>query len=266
MTARICSLNLRVQPRRQFRADFRHRQPHFGAVDQSGAPQPVLDRRRARLGEQQSREVGDGLPARRAASRSPAANQLAANLRRKFRSRYAPTPGCRRRRRRSALRYCASSPVSMAKFSGRRQQQLERLRAVGAAILQADDVGMRGQLQHRRVAEIDAGPVGNVVEHDRMGGAIGQCFEVQRIRAARAANNRGRKSGSRRSAMPRSRPACPATRWVLLPDRPRQIGRTPASPGFVPHREYQPFEFPAAQASGLRRGGGEDQSVDGSAA
>ena len=47
------------------------------------------------------------------------------------------------------------------------------------AILQPDDVRMTGQPQHRLVAEIDAGPVGDVVDQDRMRGAIGERFEVQ---------------------------------------------------------------------------------------
>src|ERR1700731_2732981 len=45
-------LDLLIETRRQLSAHFRHRQPPLRAVDQSGAPQPVLDRRRARLGEQ----------------------------------------------------------------------------------------------------------------------------------------------------------------------------------------------------------------------
>ena len=68
------SLDLRIEPRGQLRAHFRHRQPHFRAVDQSGAPQPVLDRRRARLGR--TTVASDPRPTRQrasAASRSPAA-------------------------------------------------------------------------------------------------------------------------------------------------------------------------------------------------
>ena len=47
------------------------------------------------------------------------------------------------------------------------------------ALLQAGDIGMFGQVQHRLSAKIDAGPVGNVVEHDRVRSAIGERAEVQ---------------------------------------------------------------------------------------
>src|ERR1700716_4467264 len=42
-------------------------------------------------------------------------------------------------------------------------QQFERLLPIIRTILEADDTGMIGQPQHRLIAEIDAGPVGNVV-------------------------------------------------------------------------------------------------------
>src|SRR6202011_283592 len=58
-------------------------------------------------------------------------------------------------------------------------QQIERLIAVRATVLQSDYVRMRGQSQHRVVAEIDAGPVGNVVERNRMRGAIRERAEVK---------------------------------------------------------------------------------------
>ena len=48
-------------------------------------------------------------------------------------------------------------------------QQFDRLGAVGATILQADDVRMFGELQQRLVADVDRAPVGDVVEHDRPG-------------------------------------------------------------------------------------------------
>jgi hypothetical protein len=46
---------------------------------------------------------------------------------------------------------------------------------------------MIGQPQHRLIAEIDAGPVGNVVEHYRVRSAIRECAE-----AARTSPLRGR--------------------------------------------------------------------------
>src|SRR5665647_1250200 len=58
-------------------------------------------------------------------------------------------------------------------------QQFAGLVAVRAAILEADDVGVGGQAQHRLVAEIDAGAVGNVVQRYWMRGAIGERAEVK---------------------------------------------------------------------------------------
>ncbi len=46
-------------------------------------------------------------------------------------------------------------------------QERDRLRAVGAAILHADDVRMFGERKQRVVAKTDGRAVGNVVEHDR---------------------------------------------------------------------------------------------------
>ena len=43
-------------------------------------------------------------------------------------------------------------------------QQVERLRGIGRAILDADDVGELREPQHLLVAEIDAGAIGNVVD------------------------------------------------------------------------------------------------------
>ena len=54
-----------------------------------------------------------------------------------------------------------------AKASRPSPQQLDRLRTVGAAILQANDVRMFGKREQRVVIEMNGGPVGNVVEHDR---------------------------------------------------------------------------------------------------
>jgi hypothetical protein len=70
MTARACgghsasAFDFQIEARRKFGAHFRHRQPYFRAVDQSAAPQPVLDRRRAWFGEQQSGEIRNRPPAR----------------------------------------------------------------------------------------------------------------------------------------------------------------------------------------------------------
>ena len=53
-------------------------------------------------------------------------------------------------------------------------QEFDRLRAVGAAILYADDVGMVREFEHGLVLEIDRRAIGNVVERDRPGGVVGE--------------------------------------------------------------------------------------------
>ena len=204
---RPAPFDFRIEPRRQFRAHVHHRQANFGAVDQSAARQPVFCRRRARLGEQQSRQFGNPFQHACAPSRSPCFRASAP--RRTLRSPDAPTAGWRRRRRRSAPRdRCASSPVSTRKPDGLPAQELDRLRAVGAAILDADDVRMFGESQQRLVGEVDRGPIGDVVEHERPRGVIGERFEMLHEAALRGPRcNRGSRSGSRRSARPRSHPA-----------------------------------------------------------
>src|SRR6185503_16456023 len=56
------ALDFPVDARRERIADLRHRQPYLRAVDQPGAPQPALDRRRARLGKQEAREIDQLAP------------------------------------------------------------------------------------------------------------------------------------------------------------------------------------------------------------
>ena len=124
---------------------------------------------------------------------------------------------------------------------------------------------MVGQPQHRLIAEIDAGPVGNVVEHDRMRRAIGERVEVQlQVRVAMAANNRGRRSDSHRSAMPPfSSSVFDSIVVCAAADRPRQTGKIVGLPIFVAHRDT-----PAASVSPGSRVmpspvvAGEDQAVD----
>src|SRR5579871_4511150 len=57
------SRDLAVEPARDVRADLHDRRSNFCGGDQAGLRQPVLCGRRARLGEQKPRQVGDLLPA-----------------------------------------------------------------------------------------------------------------------------------------------------------------------------------------------------------
>ena len=92
------------------------------------------------------------------------------------------------------------------------RQEIDRLRAIGAAILHADDVRMSGKLQQCLVVEIDRGAIGDVVEHDRPRGMVGERGEMLHEPALRRPRcSRGSRSDSRRSATPPSRPACPAS-------------------------------------------------------
>ena len=166
-------LNLRIDPRRQRVADIRHRQPHFRAVDQSGPPEPVLDRRRARLGEQKPRQVDQRPPIGQRTCVIAAQHRLAdrdKRLRLDMRGRQNAAVGALRQRvvkqrilpgqHREAIR-----PVP---------QQIERLRRIRRAILHADDVWKLRKPQHLLVAEIDAGSIRDVVDHDRLCRAVGQ--------------------------------------------------------------------------------------------
>ena len=59
---RLSPTDFTVDPCAEVLRDRCHRQAQFGAGDQTGAPEPVLDRRRARLCEEQSRQVTDRAP------------------------------------------------------------------------------------------------------------------------------------------------------------------------------------------------------------
>ena len=102
---------------------------------------------------------------------------------------------------------------------------------------------MAGQPQHRLVAEVDAGPVGNVVEHDRVLGVIGERAEVKlqpSLRRPRViwAGDQIRvdwpRRGSRQGFQQR---ACIAAGEA---EAERKIS---APAGLVPDREYKPFGF-----------------------
>ena len=73
------------------------------------------------------------------------------------------------------FRILAGQHAKAGRSSG---QKIDRLGAVGAAILHADDVRMPREFQQRLVGEVDRGPVGNVVEHDRPGSVVGESGEM----------------------------------------------------------------------------------------
>jgi heavy metal translocating P-type ATPase len=94
------------------------------------------------------------------------------------RFRYGPMREWRRPRRLPVRRRFVRLRRSTGEAGRAPALQFNRLRADGAAVLQPDNVWMFCELQHRVVAEIDAGPVGDVVDHHRMGCLVGQCAEV----------------------------------------------------------------------------------------
>ena len=128
--------------------------------------QPVFCGRWTRLGEQQTCQVADRVPARlrRLAIALP---QQRAHRGKAFsldmgrqQDGAVGTVG----QRIEILRIVA---VQHPETRGTPGQQVDRLRAVGATILQADNVGMARQVQQGIVRDVDAGAVGDVVEHDR---------------------------------------------------------------------------------------------------
>jgi hypothetical protein len=64
-------------------------------------------------------------------------------------------------------------------------QEIERLRSIGTAVLETDDVGMFGEMQQRVVRKIDRGPVGDIVEHNRPRRVIRERGEVLQQSALR---------------------------------------------------------------------------------
>ena len=142
-------------------------------------------------------------------------------------------------------------------------QQLARLATVRAAILQPDDVGMIGETQHRLVAEIDAGPVGNVVEQHRMAGAIGKRAEVQlqpALRRPRIRRTRDQVAVDRPCRRSIERVRKRARIAAGQAEENRKISRLA---GFVAHREHQPFGFARIEREAFSGGGGQHQPVDG---
>ena len=142
-------MDFRIEPCRQWRADLHHRQAHFGAVDQSGARQPVLGRRRARLGEQQLGQTGNAVPARQ--------RRIGIALLQEGPHRRENVGLDMRRQQDGAIGAVAERLEILRVLAGQdpeagrpATQEIDRLRAVGAAILQADDVRMFGEPQQRR--------------------------------------------------------------------------------------------------------------------
>ena len=83
-------------PRRKRVAHRRHRQADFRAVDELGAPEPMLDRRRIGFGEEQSREIEEPHPRGECAGLIARKQALANQC--EGRSQRAPRQECRRRR------------------------------------------------------------------------------------------------------------------------------------------------------------------------
>ena len=162
---------------RQRIAHLRHRQAHLRAVDQARAPQPVLDRRRARLGEQQPRQLGEIAPGPQRGRLVAGVHEIADG---------GETRGVDMRRGENAavgaLRQRRVEQRVLAGHHGKsrrlRADEIERLRLVGAAVLHAGDVGQRGQAQQRVVRHVHAGAIRDVVDDDRPRGLTRQRREV----------------------------------------------------------------------------------------
>ena len=218
----------------------------------------------AGLGSANSSRVRSEMPCQRAsaASRSPCLQQRA--------HRGEASVSMMRRQQDGAVGAVGERLVILRVLAGQDPKagrppakQVDRLRAVGAAILQADDVRMLGELQQRLVGEVDRGPVGNVVEHDRPRGVIGERGEMlQQAALRRPRCSRGSRSDSRRSARPRSRPACRASsRCWRRTARGRSAGSARCRTARRAHRD-DPLEFGDAERHAFARGRREDQSVD----
>src|SRR6266550_2108580 len=142
-------------------------------------------------------------------------------------------------------------------------QEFERLLPLTTTILESDDIGMIGQPQHRLIAEIDAGPIGNVVEHDGVARAIGERTEVPLqalLRRPRViwAGNQVSVDRPRRGSV-----QCVQQRACVAAGQAEADRKIPSPTDFVPHGEYKPFGFRWLQGETLARGGGENQSIDG---
>src|SRR5216683_7080145 len=122
---------------------------------------------------------------------------------------------------------------------------------------------MPGEPQYRLVTEIDAGPVGNVVEHHRVRGAIRERAEVKLKAALRwpriiRAGNQVAVDRPRRRAVQRVQQcACVAAGQA---EADRKILK---SADYIPDREHQPFDFLKLEGEAFPGRSGEDQPVDG---
>src|ERR1700722_13466764 len=178
--------DLGIEPCGEVVAHFDHRQANLGAVDQAGARQPILGRRRARLGKQQPREGGHAFPTLARVIGSAFPEKLA------YRSkRYCLDVGREQDRAVGAIAQRIEIQRILAgqdtKAGGPAPQQLDRLGAVGAAVLHADDVGVIGEFKQRAGLKRDRRAVGDVVKHDRPGGMVGKRSKVLREAALRGA-------------------------------------------------------------------------------
>jgi hypothetical protein len=122
---------------------------------------------------------------------------------------------------------------------------------------------MIGQSQHRLIAEIDAGPVGNVVEHDRMRGALRERAEVKLQSALRrpriiGAGNQISIDRPRRGSVQRVQQCACVAAGQAEADR-----KIPGPADFVPDRGHKPLGFPGLEGEAFAGGGCKNQSIDG---
>ena len=141
----------------------------------------------AGLGSANSSRVSSAmaLPARQRAVAVAFLHAASAPLRRP-RSRDAPTAGSRRRRRRRARRDTARPRRSARESPAgrRRSRSIDCARSAPQSFMPTM-FGCSASCSSVSLVEVDAGPVGDVVEHDRPGGVIGERGEMLQQAALR---------------------------------------------------------------------------------
>ena len=140
-------------------------------------PEAELDRRGARLGEEQADQVDQAVPDLAGRGIVPR-QELVADQGETLRSqmRRGEDPAIRPLgQRRVELGVLASEH---GKSHGLPAQQLGGLRGIGGAIFEADDIGELRQAQEGLVGRVDPGAVGDVVDQDRPVGRLSERGEM----------------------------------------------------------------------------------------
>src|SRR5262249_51493125 len=150
-----------------------------------------------------------------------------------------------------------------AKTGGTKLEQIGRLRAVSAAVLEACDIRMPGKLKQGLVGEIDRGPIGDVVEHDRPRRVVGESGEMPKQAALR-----GPQVVWTRDQIAIDRPSCGLVKGLLhlagrgagQSEADRQV--TAASSQLGVDQCNKPLEFGPRKRKPLARSRRQNQSID----